>query len=382
MVRQFPGLVDLFWVCPGNIPRCVLQALPDMARFRLHHYTFSQSTWTEALIGSQRRPHDAFRYLYSIGNLDATTGESTLVLVNNMQLPRLRRVYLNFIRVNPATQSDSDGYQLRQYECLALHGWPESILLPIVLQSICGDLSALRILKLDSSWATQPLPAPNKFTAVVTFEYKCSVATNHSPQYWNEITVFLRNLPRLRNLKIHNWDQAVPIASGLSRDLRTLDLKTLKTSFDSDDPPCEENITWLAELCPYLEELSINIGRSLGNTAEIAKYQALGRLPRLQRLELDLEIVTSLNTRDLRTWRGCLDPHEEEQLCDSLLNSAIDADLARSIFHIIDAAKEDTPGRRHLEVLTVRSPDVMILQEIGIYVPALELFDAALNRTW
>lgn len=51
-------------------------------------------------------------------------------------------------------------------------------------------------------------------------------------------------------------------------------------------PLLDDHVLLLPDLCPGLEELTLEIKRSRGDVAEVARYRALGRLTRLRRLKL------------------------------------------------------------------------------------------------
>lgn len=50
------------------------------------------------------------------------------------------------------------------------------------------------------------------------------------------------------------------------------------------------DLTQIAENCPLLETLAISIRRTYGDAREVASYRALGSLPKLQHLKLDLDV--------------------------------------------------------------------------------------------
>lgn len=84
--------------------------------------------------------------------------------------------------------------------------------------------------------------------------------------------------------------------------------------------------------------------------------------------------------------RGGLRPHREGHVRDVLINSAVDAALARSIFEVIDRAKPEGPANvLRLESLALRATDGRRFPEPGVMSPPwvpLEPFLAALDRRW
>lgn len=126
----------------------------------------------------------------------------------------------------------------------------------------------------------------------------------------------------------------------------------------------------LAGLFTLLEELKLEVKRSHGNAAEIARCRALGRLPRLRQLQTTLDAgpppirqgaseglypysnTPCLDYTDVEPWHDerrlilfvvaeklGLGPHRDGHLADVLLNSAVDADLARAIVVIRNSAR-------------------------------------------
>lgn len=275
----------------------------------------------------------------------------------------------------------------------------------IVTMLVSGDFSALRVLKIDIPLAPGGLPAASRFSSLVTLAYTCKTTAEPSPQYWDEMIVFLRSLPSLTTLRVRDWNRAVSIVPGLSPNLRTLDLRTVCVPGVA---LLDDHIHQLAMLCPQLESLAVETKRSRGDAAEIARYRALGRLPQLQRLDLHLDASppgftctpeTDENTNtsrhtaieawfddvDAKTIYGSLYPHRQGHIRDVFINSAIDATLARSIFEVIDAAKGKAPGVRLLERLELCASGGSAFPERGVMRPAwapLWPFLKALDRRW
>lgn len=399
LVRQLTGLSDLFWACPVQFPICLLQALhEDVARCRLHHY----SSYDRAIATSPN--------LYSIGNQNLKDHCSALGWVRSLQPPGLRRIHF-WSQEDPIELSENDTKvsQPVSRECIQLSGVPlnRSMSFDFVTMLASGDFSALRVLKLDIPLALSGPPAASRFSSLVTFTYTCKIAreTWTSPQYWDEILVFLRSLPSLTTLRVRDWNRAVSIVPGLSPNLRTLDLSTARVPRVS---LLDDHIHQLAMLCPQLESLAVETKRSRGDAAEVARYRALGRLSQLQRLDLHLDTsppgfacnpetgettYTSRHTaieawfddEDAKTIDGSLSPHRQGHIRDVFINSAIDATLARSIFDIIDAAKGNTPGVRRLERLELCASGGKEFPEMDGPRPAwapLKPFLAALDRRW
>lgn len=325
-----------------------------------------------------RAPHRHFPCLYSIGNLLSQYPHSTSPPARSLQSTSLRRVYLpnDFGKIelsgNAADRPQSVAYELIHLQ----EGWgSDTISFDLLRRETCGDFSALHVLKLGpKALAPRNLLPPSDFPSLVTLECTCS--SDVTPHYWDEVTTLLRSLPRLTSLQRWKWDRTIPITPALSPNLRKF---VFSTSRDPNGPRlCDDRIYQLAEICPNLEYLEIDIKRSRGNAAEVARYRALGRLSRLQELYLavdalppdfaqiptdgggtlhtDTVVEPRFDEQDAHYVRENL-PWRQGHVRDVLVNNAIDATLARSIFEVIDGAKPRSPGR----------PSPLPLEHLSLY---------------
>lgn len=368
LVRQLPGLADLFWACPEQLPLCLLEVLHEkVSRCRLHHSTFNPSSQTPSSFTSYERSIITSPCLYSIGGLIHRISPTTLKLVRSFQSPGLRRTYFWWKRRDVDIEAEEQTTENPQSltvprEFIQVDGPRVHIPIPfaIIYKETAGDFSAMRALTLNVPLAPQGLPAPIDFPSLVTLTFTCVVsARNTPPEYWEEVTTLLRNLPRLTTLQIKCWNRAISFIPSLRPNLRKLDLGTLS------DPGgarlLDDHIHRLAEICPNLQHLTLEIRRSRGDAAEIERYKSLGRLSRLQELHIYLDasppgylqstpdsITTTSRDTAIEPWFDEQDtvylpePIEvfrEGHVRDVLVNSAIDASLALSIFKVIDGAK-------------------------------------------
>lgn len=372
-VTQLQGLTDIYYACSAPIPNYLLQLL-EVSHCRLHHYTYHQHSRVTAPC------------IYSIGSLSRWPphqGALRTLVRHRHQVPGLKRVYVRFRsemreilhnhdndhgefdRIDDRNNDRDDPAPL---ESLQVDGWsvqPPAMSFSVVSRETLGDFSALRVLKLNV--AVKPhLPAPDKFPSLVTLTFTC-ITTRVGPglDYWNRVLTFVRNLPRLTTLQLRKWKRSVSVVPGLSPNLRKLDLSTNPVR-GAGPPLHNDHILRLAELCPFLEDLTIETRRSRGDASEVLLYRALGRLTRLRRLQLTLDASPPrlINERDPRytisSWRrittsiepwfdawdaqyvvGGLRPHRKGHLRDVFVNSAVDSTLASSIFEVIDAAKAE-----------------------------------------
>lgn len=94
LVRQLPGLTDLFWASPKHcqFPPSILQALhEELPQCRLHHFSFHR----RELDGNAHNLAAArSTCLYSFGDIWQSDHTMLLAAVQRFQPPRLRRIYL------------------------------------------------------------------------------------------------------------------------------------------------------------------------------------------------------------------------------------------------------------------------------------------------
>lgn len=151
------------------------------------------------------------------------------------------------------------------------------------------DFSALRVLKLEVAMTPGWLPEPSMFPALTTLFFQCNIK-HLNISYWETEACFLRHLPQLTTLQIHDWNQWISVLPGLKPNLRRLHLSR-EVSLDTISTVDCDDIHKLADVCPQLEHLSIQIRRRRGDVNEVSLYRALGRLPRLQTLEITLGVL-------------------------------------------------------------------------------------------
>ncbi|KAJ0108754.1 hypothetical protein J7T55_011245 [Diaporthe amygdali] len=288
--------------------------------------------------------------------------------MQRLRPPRLKRIYL--WKNSSGIGWDSDKCQrpqsvLREHIQLDGPESPRSVPTDLVSTRTFGDMSALRVLKLYIVVSPKSLPPPEIFTSLVTLTLTCSTdANSRSKQSWTYTAFFLRHLPRLATLQLREWDRRQSIQPCLGSNLRTLELSTRRRS-SIWEPLKDDILRHIAKCSPHLESLAVEVRRSRGDAAEVARYRTLGRLPRLRHLDLTLDaappgffyswdangvmthydtgIETWFDEQDKKYLDGNLHPLREGHARDFLVNSAIDAALARSIFEVIDGAKAKRP---------------------------------------
>lgn len=419
LLRQLTGLTDLFWACPEQLPLCLLQVLHErISRCRLHHSTFNPSSPIPTSFTSYERAIITSPCLYSIGGLIHRISPTTLKLVRSFRSPGLRRSYfwwrrrdLNIEAEEQNTENVSSLAAPREF--IQVDGPRLHIHIPfaVIYKETAGDFSAMRSLRLNVPLALQGLPAPTDFPSLVTLTFTCvkSELNPPPPEYWDEVTTLLRNIPHLTTLQIKCWNRAISFIPSLSRNLRKLDLGTHLVPGGARLR--DDHIRQLAEICPNLQHLTLDVRRSRGDAAEVERYRSLGRLPRLQELHIyldasppgyqesapdgsnmtwrDTAIEPWFDAQDTKYLPGHIKTFREGHVRDVLVNSAIDASLALSIFKVIDGAKPSrSPGRaaplplERLELCARGGEKFADRPVMGSAFTPLNQFLAALKREW
>lgn len=348
LVGRLEGLADIFWACLERFPPRLLQALHQRLKFcRLHHYTFKLSNLTQTSLTPYVDPLFTSPCLYSIGDLCTAEGPIIPLLWKDFQSHEWRRRHLR-----------SRSTRIR-HNVKWSRGTSRPLPSSMALDGAHGKFPALRVLKISKTLPPQGLPALSNLSSLVALTFKCTTAPPLSvPQgHWNGALALFRKLPNLTTLRIRNWNRAISIVPGLSPGLETLELRTCL--IPGGPPLLDDHIHQLADLCPRLENLTIEVRRSRGDISEIARYRSLGRLPRLQVLELCLDASppphpANFNTaiepwfdeKDTEYLPSMLGPaYRQGHVRDVFVNSAIDEVLARTIFEVIEGAKPRHSGR-------------------------------------
>ncbi|KAL2020993.1 hypothetical protein VTK56DRAFT_7767 [Thermocarpiscus australiensis] len=244
-----------------------------------------------------------------------------------------------------------------------------------------ADLSFLQTLKLFQMVGVEALQAisTQTFLRLTSLTFTCAQEISPAPEYYRMVKSFLRNLPGLDSLHLVGWDHSVESLAmedeveDSEGDLQSRSMKLkmllLETEFKHGSAPDAQEIRRIAARFPGIEDLSVTIRRSRGDAAEVAKYKAIGQgFPKLRRLSLTLDASAPLLSRvnnslvapqpvdydgiDPNFTRGVLGsrmPYHNGHVLDVLVNSAVDAKLARAIFVAVGSAT--------LERMMVRATD-------------------------
>lgn len=100
-----------------------------------------------------------------------------------------------------------------------------------------------------------------------------------------------------------------------------------------------EGVQALRKACPNLYDMELHIIRSGGDHQEVSAYRALGSFPRLQRLRLFLDCSGANSLEGFEN--ASQDDRLVQRMRAAIKHRAMDARLARSIFHIIFSANRE-----------------------------------------
>ncbi|KAF2468411.1 uncharacterized protein BDR25DRAFT_305060 [Lindgomyces ingoldianus] len=141
------------------------------------------------------------------------------------------------------------------------------------------------------------------------------------------------------------------IAERHGETLQKLTLKPFEDGYDTPGPPLRITapfVELLASKAPNLTSLHLTLKRSMGDTAETRCYEALGTLQSLNDLRLSLD-CTNDSAWDLspeedwdsfdkatQTSEGTMPKHYNGHLKIAMINSALDEDLVRQIWGVIN----------------------------------------------
>lgn len=288
----------------------------------------------------------------------------------NEEEPLQPRDDWNYFRMNchgNSTQSHSGGslenFGLSYYGLYPeeFEWWIESVNL--------SKLKALRLSELTLEVNSMQYLASCRFPSLQELDINLFINTSRQAMddFKSAANHFLLNLPPLTHLHLLRWDPKVCaglISEKFGSRLRRL---SITPAFNISIPL--QDIQSLAEVCQLVEELTIEISRTRGDSQEVAHYRLLGSFPRLRRLFLSLSPSGHVLTRGTRhdagaahedhhnnvfeprndptfnefdqqhvetTYgNGCLIPRNGH-IRDAMINSALDGQLASDIFTAIN----------------------------------------------
>lgn len=225
------------------------------------------------------------------------------------------------------------------------------------------DFSILKTLKMGSHLDSEAL---NFLATHCYFPSLTQLDINFDPNcYYSDdfpaANSFLLGLPALSVLRLSGYRPELATEAVFEyHGSRLHELSLLPFGFETFTLEELEQVT---KTCPFLEKLTIKIKRSKGDAQEVAQYRAIGALPRLRHLYLDLDASDlellqrpetpkenfearndpTFNDFDQQYCKDMLYGHGRHprngDLRNAFINSALDENLARGIFHTISSAQ-------------------------------------------
>lgn len=139
----------------------------------------------------------------------------------------------------------------------------------------------------------------------------------------------LSSLPGLQDLTIHgvvNDSIMMAIEQKHGLTLQRLSLRAFICSADT--------LTSLRDACPQLAHLTVTVPRTRGDDDEVAIYTTLGTFPQLQTISLELDCAIANGDETITNANK-----NSKYIQSTLINCAVDSQLAASIFDKISSAK-------------------------------------------
>jgi len=365
-ISTCPGLKHLVWASEDQFPRCILDVLHDQLRStRLHILTFS--------LRSQYQREDQFhdvdedKYALSTSpSLSSICAPTTYIDIKGSLGLNEDASCQMAATLAPNLQSVGMWYQLsrcsRATSCpptlwpgfFKVEDRPKGLKGSITKLTLRGnsttgigrrlqrwteytDFSKLRCLELFDSVGPDALQILADMATDGEFKSLKELTFNTlgSNQNFDDEMVtdnLFSALPPLEALHIIANRKPAKITLALGH--QGLSLKRLNHPLLIS----ESTLSELRRSFPNLEDLSVVFRRSQGDEQEVRQYLALGALPRLRQLTLRIDGDFS-EVPDWYTVEGDSFTNEQnQQIGAALIDSAIDAQLAQSIFSTILAA--------------------------------------------
>ena len=396
LVRQLPGLTDIYYSCSDQFPPCLLDAFQEISPIgRLHISTFKLRSLHDDFLDHHEHKLITSPCLYTIrvkydpgydsDGIEDYNEDALLRIIGGVA-PNLRGVYvyrqiahtslaLDVAMKTPCkpwkgfsfeSEGASPSRGSLQYLRLGPLGDP-SISFAEAL-SAATNFDILDTLELESNHneATLKYFINYRYPSLVSFSLHFQSNGDGTEEYSEAADTLLRALPGLKSLKVSgairraNFDT---IMNYHGPTLRTLSIWTCSEPGYFKISHVEA--IQLSQSCPRLDELKLRVTRSLGDKAEVAIYEALGKIRTLRRLTLSLDASQTQLFPDSEddADEPPTPPNDpafddfDQQIYDvsdfaflrprvghvrrALMNSALDEALCRAIFQCISSAKPE-----------------------------------------
>lgn len=241
------------------------------------------------------------------------------------------------------------------------------------------DFTRLQALEFDANLSSDLLrhlatfQLPCLETLVLSgLRYEREDSENHA----EAVNELLKRLPPLKSLTLEAWYPEISIEGlALHHGPRLSELKLLNYAGEN---LTKDDLEVLGHCCPFLRDITLSLVRSQGDSTEVGLYKALGSIPRLQSILLDLHVAKTYSPLDNQedeegnVFNASVEDEFDRQVpleslteslteaCngamrEQLINCAFDKTLAQSIFDAISSGKPQIS--LPLEELTVRITD-------------------------
>ncbi|KAE9574082.1 hypothetical protein CGMCC3_g9958 [Colletotrichum fructicola] len=398
LIKKLPRLTDLLYACPNQFPPCMLDALHEYhPRCRLHMRNFhlhsivdkpinvpvpdDEETANKLRLASSPCLYSVrYSYAFNYGTYEEWNNgvlepnpnsihNSAVMRIVTKMAPNLKKVHLR-----PASDPSSQSFPPEPWKAakdLSLTQSPAPLTSMEMEQDLgvseeviklwreSTDMSLLRVLKLTKLEG----PALRELAKCILpslVHLNISLPFVDSRSYWDVVAEALRGIsPNLLALKLGGLSSQIPLKSFLGPCLRTLDVATHNSRVFK-----EKDILEVAKRSPLLECLTLRILRRKGDGFEVAAYRALGNFKRLRDLTITLVVrpppitratLEEMDVQDMsgferEIWRVTENKvpkrHQHppgftmRDLKTAVINSAVDAQLVRSIVDVISASKQ------------------------------------------
>ncbi|KAE8151453.1 hypothetical protein BDV25DRAFT_128787 [Aspergillus avenaceus] len=390
-ISELQHLVELNYDCLNAFPPGILVALHE------HHPScrLSVNTFRLRSLNEPKTDHheiDLLRSpcLHAINDFNEEAARAAVAIAPNLKhvrlqkcMPKFKGTWKGFI---PPLQHGQVG-QKRELTTLSLSGYGNSVHGDKPRQwGEVVDLSKLVSLSLPFQHATlKDILLGSRFDALEKLDMNIALRCGIAEQQ-QVIDVFFNELPPLKALRLRGAIDHGLIETAMTRHgptLLELQLHPFKpgltirstADYSSLTPSVLETV---AELCPLLEQLDVNIPRSSGDRTETSYYEAISKFQRLKHIHLHLyysmeplqrveDIEEPLDDFDKQTYDAAngrdndvsvrivnIPERPQVDLCavhvrDVFMNAAVDSTLARSIW---DTIVSSTP-RQNLQTLRI-----------------------------
>jgi len=416
-IAGLPGLQDLVWSHPDPVPKCILLQLPKFRRVRLHVKFFClRSLMPDRGTRVEVDPDDIalatspFLYSITVTHFPFTISGRANYMEEAVQqmvtgaAPNLREVQMKYTKPGSGTYTSPLWRLPRpQWQGFVPVGTDSGP----TMRAASGELSHLTLgggnivdSKLLEEWSERThFPRLRSFTqeyqilpeslltlsnmvrdglfinlVSLSLQVRYNVCPGMKrPDLDQPLSIFLAALHPIKKLHLEGYISVKAFSATISHHataLRTLTFlpcrswnwETEETRFVMDS----QRIRQLHRACPHLTDLEILVPRTCGDTNEVRIYRALATFPHLDKLTLHLDC-----TNDITQGPNAGDPPQvvgNNAMRNMLINAAVDATLAQSIFSTV---------AQHM-----RLQDLTLLLARGPLIPDMEGILHWICRGW